>query len=282
MANFTAADVKALRDRLGTGMMDSKNALVEADGDLEKAVELLRLKGAKNNAKRADRSTSEGLVAAVENGGTATMIELACETDFVAKSDKFVNLAETVLTAVSAARAGTVEESLATPSTGSGREAGDQTVAQLIEGESAVLGEKVELRRVVSIDAEAFSIYLHRTSKDLPPQVGVVVGYTGSDAETARSVAQHIAFADPQYLTRDQVPAGVVEKEREIVTEISRNEGKPEAALPKIVEGRIGAFFKQVALLDQDYAKDNKLTIGQVLTDAGLTVTGFARFKVGA
>lgn len=275
MANFTAADVKALRDRLGTGMMDSKNALVEADGDLEKAVELLRLKGAKNNAKRADRSTSEGLVAAVENGGTATMIELACETDFVAKSDKFVGLSEAVLTAASAARAGTVEEALAA-------QAGDQTVAALIEGESAVLGEKVELRRVVSIDAEAFSIYLHRTSKDLPPQVGVVVGYTGSDAETARSVAQHIAFADPQYLTRDQVPADVVEKEREIVTEISRNEGKPEAALPKIVEGRIGAFFKQVALLDQDYAKDNKLTIGQVLADAGLTVTGFARFKVGA
>ena len=275
MANFTAADVKALRDRLGTGMMDSKNALVEADGDLEKAVEILRLKGAKNNAKRADRSTSEGLVAAVEDSGTATMIELACETDFVAKSDKFVNLAEAVLTAAAAARAGSVEEALAA-------QAGDKTVATLIEGESAVLGEKVELRRVVSVDADAFSIYLHRTSKDLPPQVGVIVGYTGTDAETARSVAQHIAFADPQYLTRDEVPAETVEKEREIVTEISRNEGKPEAALPKIVEGRIGAFFKQVALLDQDYAKDNKLTIGQVLKDAGVTVTGFARFKVGA
>ena len=275
MANFTAADVKALRDRLGTGMMDSKNALVEADGDFEKAVELLRLKGAKNNAKRADRSTSEGLVGAVENGGTATMIELACETDFVAKSEKFVNLAEAVLTAAAAARAGSPEEALAAP-------AGGKTVAQLIEEDSAVLGEKVELRRVVSVDADAFSIYLHRTSKDLPPQVGVIVGYTGGDAETARSVAQHIAFADPQYLTREEVPAETVEKEREIVTEISRNEGKPEAALPKIVEGRIGAFFKQVALLDQDYAKDNKLTIGQVLKDAGLTVTGFARFKVGA
>lgn len=275
MANFTAADVKALRDRLGTGMMDSKNALVEADGDLEKAVELLRLKGAKNNAKRADRSTSEGLVAAVEDGGIATMIELACETDFVAKSEKFVNLAEAVLTASAAAHAGSVEEALAA-------QAGDKTVAQLIEEDSAVLGEKVELRRVASVNADAFSIYLHRTSKDLPPQVGVIVGYTGTDAETARSVAQHIAFADPQYLTREEVPADVVEKEREIVTEISRNEGKPEAALPKIVEGRIGAFFKQVALLDQDYAKDNKLTIGQVLKDAGVTVTGFARFKVGA
>lgn len=275
MANFTAADVKALRDRLGTGMMDSKNALVEADGDLEKAVEILRLKGAKNNAKRADRSTSEGLVAAVENGTTATMIELACETDFVAKSDKFVNLADAVLTAAAAAGAGSAEEALAA-------QAGGKSVADLINDESAVLGEKVELRRVASVNADAFAIYLHKTSKDLPPQVGVVVGYSGSDAETARSVAQHIAFADPQYLTREEVPADVVEKERAIVTEISRNEGKPEAALPKIVEGRIGAFFKQVALLDQDYAKDNKLSIAQVLKDAGLTVTGFARFKVGA
>ena len=275
MANFTAADVKALRDRLGTGMMDSKNALVDADGDMEKAVELLRLKGAKNNAKRADRSTSEGLVAAVESGGTATMIELACETDFVAKSDKFVTLADAVLNAAAAAKAGSVDEALAAA-------AGARTVAELIEGDSAILGEKVELRRVSSIDADNFAVYLHKTSKDLPPQVGVVLGYTGADSDTARSVAQHIAFADPQYLTRDEVPADIVEKEREIVTEISRNEGKPEAALAKIVEGRVGAFFKQVALLDQDYAKDNKLSIGQVLKDAGLTVVGFARFKVGA
>lgn len=275
MANFTAADVKALRDRLGTGMMDSKNALVEAEGDMEKAIELLRLKGVKNNAKRADRSTSEGLIAAVENGGTATMIELACETDFVAKNDKFVNLADAVLTAVAAVRAGSVDAALAA-------QAGSTTVAEVINDDSAVLGEKIELRRVASIDAEQHAIYLHKTSKDLPPQVGVVVGYSGSDAETARSIAQHIAFADPQYLTRDEVPTDVVEKEREIVTEISRNEGKPEAALPKIVEGRIGAFFKQVSLLDQDYAKDNKLSIEQVLKDAGLTITGFARFKVGA
>jgi elongation factor Ts len=277
MADFSLEDLKTLRERLGTGMVETKNALVEAGGDLEKATELLRLRGAKSNAKRSDRSTSEGLITARENGNSATMIELACETDFVAKSDKFVTLADTVLNAVSAAHAGSVEDALAAKAL-----TADQTVADLIAGESAVLGEKVELRRVSSIDAPAFAVYLHKTSKDLPPQVGVVVGYTGSDAETARSVAQHIAFADPQYLTRDEVPADVVEKEREIVTEISRNEGKPEAALPKIVEGRIGAFFKQVALLDQDYAKDNKLTIGKVLADAGLAVTGFARFKVGA
>ncbi|GIT79319.1 elongation factor Ts [Leifsonia sp. LS1] len=276
MANISIADIKALREQLGTGMVDTKKALEEAGGDIEKATEILRLKGAKGNAKRADRSTSEGLVAAKENGnGSATMIELACETDFVAKGEKFIALADKVLDAAAAAGATTVEEALAAP-------AGTQTVAELIGDEAAILGEKVELRRVASVSGENFAIYLHKTSKDLPPQVGVVVGYTGSDAETARSIAQHISFANPTYLTREDVPAAEVENERRIVEEISRNEGKPEAALPKIIEGRLGAFFKQVALLEQEYARDNKLTIAQVLKDSGLTVSGFARFKVGA
>jgi len=135
---------------------------------------------------------------------------------------------------------------------------------------------------VARVQAERFAIYLHKTNKDLPPQVGVVLGYAGSDEETARSIAQHISFADPQYLSRDDVPADAVERERALVEEISRNEGKPEVALPKIVEGRLGAFFKQVALLDQDYARDNKLSIQQVLDQSGLSVAGFARFRVGA
>ncbi|MBG9885190.1 elongation factor Ts, partial [Bacillus toyonensis] len=160
--------------------------------------------------------------------------------------------------------------------------AGDQTIEQLISDEAAIIGEKVELRRVRTVSGDKTEVYLHRTSKDLPPQIGVVVAYSGDDAETARSIAQHISFANPSYLTREDVPAADVEKEREIVTEISRNEGKPEAALPKIVEGRVAAFFKQVALLEQDYAKDNKLSVGQVAKDAGITVTDFARFKVGA
>ena len=275
MATVTLEAVKALRERLGTGMVDTKNALVEAEGDMEKAVEILRMKGAKGNAKRADRSTSEGLVAAKQVGNTATMIELACETDFVAKGDKFVALAEKVIDAVAAAGATTVEEGLAAPADG-------KTVAELINDEAAIIGEKFELRRVASVTGENFAIYLHKTSKDLPPQVGVVVGYSGDDAETARSIAQHISFANPEYLSRDDVPADAVEAERRIVTEISKNEGKPEAALPKIVEGRVTAYFKQVALLEQDYAKDNKLSVSKVLTDAGLTVSGFARFKVGA
>ncbi|GAB6858106.1 translation elongation factor Ts [Microbacterium sp. 8M] len=275
MANFTIADIKALREQLGTGMVDTKKALEEADGDVDKAVEILRLKGAKGNAKRADRSTSEGLVVAREQDGAVTLVELACETDFVAKNERFIALADKVADAVAAVKANTVEEGLAA-------DAGGQTVEQLISDEAAIIGEKVELRRVRTLTGDAFQVYLHRTSKDLPPQVGVVVAYTGDDAETARSIAQHISFANPSYLTREDVPAADVEKEREIVTEISRNEGKPEAALPKIVEGRVTAFFKQVALLEQDYAKDNKLSVGQVAKDAGITVTGFARFKVGA
>jgi elongation factor Ts len=275
MANFTIADIKALREQLGTGMVDTKKALEEADGNVEKAIEILRLKGAKGNAKRADRSTSEGLVVAREQNGAVTLVELACETDFVAKNERFIALADKVADAAAAAGADSVEAALAADANG-------QTVDQLIADEAAIIGEKVELRRVRTLTGDHFEIYLHKTSKDLPPQVGVVVAYSGDDAETARSIAQHISFANPTYLTRTDVPEAEVEKERQLVTEISRNEGKPEAALPKIVEGRVNAFFKQVSLLDQDYAKDNKLSVAKVAQDAGITLTGFARFKVGA
>ncbi len=275
MANFTIADLKALREQLGTGMVDTKKALEEADGDVEKATEILRLKGAKGNAKRADRSTSEGLVVAREQDGAVTLVELACETDFVAKNERFIALADKVADAAAAVKADSVEAALAA-------QAGDKSVETVISEEAAIIGEKVELRRVRTVSGDNVEVYLHRTSKDLPPQIGVVVAYSGDDAETARSIAQHISFANPTYLSREDVPAAEIEKEREIVTEISRNEGKPEAALPKIVEGRVAAFVKQVSLLEQDYAKDNKLSVAQVAKDAGITVTDFARFKVGA
>jgi len=275
MADFSLEDLKTLRERLGTGMVETKNALVEAGGDLDKATELLRLRGAKSNAKRSDRSTSEGLIAAKATGSATVIIELACETDFVAKGDKFVALGDVVVAAVADAGASTVDEGLAAA-------AGSATVADVISDEAAILGEKIELRRLTKVEGDAFEIYMHRTNKDLPPQVGVVVAYTGDDAETARGIAQHISFAAPTFLSRDEVPAEDVENERRIVEEISRGEGKPEAALPKIVEGRLGAFFKQVSLLDQDYARDNKQSIAKVAADAGITITGFARFKVGA
>ncbi|MDQ1529726.1 MAG: elongation factor Ts [Actinomycetota bacterium] len=275
MADFSLEDLKALREQLGTGMVETKNALVEAGGDKEKAVELLRIRGAKSNAKRADRSTSEGLIATVHSATAVTMIELACETDFVAKNQKFGALADAVVAALADSGAETVDAALAVP-----LEKG--TVGSAIDEQAATIGEKLELRQLVRLTGDKFEVYLHRTSKDLPPQIGVVVAYSGDDAETARSIAQHISFANPEYISKDEVPASAVENERRIVEEISRGEGKPEAALPKIIEGRLGAFYKQVALLEQDYAKDNKMSVGKVAIDAGLTITGFARFKVGA
>ena len=275
MAAFSAADVKTLRDRLGAGMLDSKNALVEADGDIEKAIEILRVKGLKGVEKRSGRSTTAGLVTAVAGDGVATLIELASETDFVAKNDRFVALAADVLEAVAGAGATDVAAANAAPLKG-------KNVGAYIDDEAALLGEKVELRTVAQVKGDEFAIYLHKTSKDLPPQVGVVLGYSGSDAETARSVAQHIAVYDPKYVTREDVPAETVEHERQVLTETTRNEGKPEAALPKIVEGKLTGFFKEVVLIDQPYARDSKVATGKVLKDAGLEVSGFARVKVGA
>ena len=276
MAAVSMAAVKELRERLGAGMVDSKNALVEADGDIEKAIEILRLKGLKGVAKRGDREASEGLVAVRQTEGAATMIELVCETDFVAKNEKFGALAERVLEAVVAAGAADVEAALAAPVEG-------KTVADIITDDSAIIGERLELRKVSRIEAPATAVYLHQTSKDLPPQIGVVVGYEGDDADAAVSIARHISFADPMYLNREDVPEADVEKERALVTEISKNEGKPEAALPKIVEGRLTAFFKQVALNEQVHALDaDKRSVKQVADAAGITVTGFARSKVGA
>ena len=276
MAAVSMAAIKELRERLGAGISDSKNALVEADGDVEKAIEILRLQGMKGVAKREDRSASEGLIAVHEGDQAATMIVLACETDFVAKNEKFGALGERVLQTIAAAGATDMDSALAAT------DAEGKTVADIIIEEAAIIGEKVELRDVVRVEGEKFSVYLHRTSKDLPPQVGVVVAYTGDDDETARAVAQHVSFADPLYVSVDDVPEADVQKERDLVSEIAKNEGKPEAALPKIIEGRLTGFFKNVALREQDYARDNKRSVQQVLDQAGLTVTDFARFKVGA
>lgn len=275
MANYTAADVKALRDKSGAGMMDCKNALDEADGNVEKAIEVLRLKGLKGVTKREGRSTSNGLVVARVQGGTGYLVELACETDFVAKADKFVALADSIADAIVAAGAETLEAALAAALDGS-------TVGAVINDEAAIIGEKVELRRVAVVKDAAVDAYLHRTSKDLPPQVGVLVAYSGADAETAHDVAVHIAAFSPSVLKREDVPAETVETERRIVAETARNEGKPEAALEKIVEGRVNGFFKENVLLEQDFAKDNKLSVKKVLDNAGLTVSAFVRFRVGA
>ncbi len=275
MANYTAADVKALREKSGAGMMDCKSALDEADGNVDKAMEVLRLKGLKGVTKREGRTTSNGLIVARVNGGTGWLIELACETDFVAKAAVFIALADKVADAVVAAGAKSLDAALAA-------DLGGKSVAEAINDEAAIMGEKVELRRVAVAEGDAVDAYLHRTSKDLPPQVGVLVAYSGTDAETAHDVAVHIAAFSPTALSRDDISAEVVATERRIAEETARNEGKPEAALTKIVEGRVNGFFKENVLVEQDFAKDNKLSVGKVLENAGITVSAFARMRVGA
>ena len=275
MANYTAADVKTLRERSGAGMMDCKGALDEANGDIDKAMEVLRLKGLKGVTKREGRTTSNGLVVARVSGGTGYLIELACETDFVAKAEKFVALAEQVADAVVASGAETLEDALKADLNG-------KSIADAINDEAAIMGEKVELRKLAVVKGDAIDAYLHRTSKDLPPQVGVLVAYSGSDADTAHDVAVHIAAYSPTVLHRDEVPAETVATERRIAEETARTEGKPEAALPKIIEGRVNGFFKENVLLEQDFAKDSKQIVGKVLENAGVTVSAFVRFRVGA
>ena len=274
MANYTAADVKALREKSGAGMMDCKGALDEADGNTEKAFELLRLKGLKGVTKREGRATSNGLVVARVSGGTGYLLELACETDFVAKAERFVALGEKIADAIVAAGAKDLATALSASLDG-------KTVADAINDEAAILGEKAELRRVAVISDVAVDAYLHRTSKDLPPQVGVLVAFDGN-AETAHDVAVHIAAFSPSVLTRDEISEETVATERRIADETARNEGKPEAALAKIVEGRVNGFFKENVLLEQDFAKDNKLSVQKVLDQSGTKVSAFVRFRVGA
>jgi elongation factor Ts len=274
MANYTAADVKALREKSGAGMMDCKGALDEANGDPEKAFELLRLKGLKGVTKREGRATSNGLVVARVSGGTGYLLELACETDFVAKAERFVALGEQIADAIAAAGSKDLESALTASLNG-------KTVADAINDEAAILGEKAELRRVAVVSDVAVDAYLHRTSKDLPPQVGVLVAFDGN-AETAHDVAVHIAAFSPSVLTREEISAETVATERRIAEETARNEGKPEAALVKIVEGRVNGYFKENVLLEQDFAKDNKLSVQKVLDQSGTKVSAFVRFRVGA
>ena len=270
MADFTAADVKRLRDLTAAGFVDCKNALTEADGDFDQAVEILRAKGAKDVDKRADRVAANGLVAV---SGPA-IIELDCETDFVAKNAQFQELADRVVAAVQAARPADVPDALAlTLSDG-------RTVSEAIAALSAVIGEKLALRRVAVLEGTV-ATYLHRKDPALPPQVGVLVSFEGSDAEAARSVAMQIAAMRPAYLTRDEVPADIVESARRVEEAKTREEGKPEAAVPKIVQARVNAYIAERVLLEQESVHVQKKTVGQVLSDAGVTVTGFARFEVG-
>ncbi len=279
MANFTAADVKRLREQTGAGMMDCKNALEEASGDLEAAVDLLRLKGAKDVNKRAARTAANGLVAAELDGTRAgVLVELNCETDFVAKTDQFQQLAAEI--ARTAIKAG-VGDRLALLATETNETKPGGTVQQLIEEAGASLKEKLELGRFARFEGGYVASYLHRSDAALPPTLGVLVQLDTDNAEVAKDLAQQVAAMRPLYTAREDVPADVVEKERRIAEQITRDEGKPEQAIGKIVEGRLNAYFKDVVLTEQAFVKEPKTTIKQVLSRSGVTVKGFARFQVG-
>jgi elongation factor Ts len=273
MASVSTADIKRLREATGAGMTDVKKALVEADGDYDKAIEQLRIKGLKGVAKREGRAASNGLVIAKLDGTTkGTLLELNCETDFVAKSAKFTELAQSVVDAAFGINDGTALQSV---------EVDGKALADVLNDANAAMGEKIEVRRVATFEGAYVASYLHRTDPDLPPQLGVLVELSGEDAQVAKDVAQHIAAFAPTYVARAEVPEDVVAKEREIAEATAKEEGKPEAALPKIVEGRVNGFFKDSVLLEQAFAKDNKKTVGKVLEEAGVQLTGFVRFKVG-
>ena len=285
MAKYTTADIKALREKTGAGMLDVKKALDEADGDVEKATEIIRVKGLKGIAKREGRSATAGLIAAkvVEAtdgpGGTGgqvgVLVEVNAETDFVAKNQKFIDFAAKVLDAAIDSGAETVEEL-------AGVAAGGSTVKELTDSMQAVIGEKIVVRRVGRLAAPRVETYLHRTNPDLPAQVAVLVGTDEAAAEVAHDVAMHVAAYSPLCLTREDVPAETIAKERAIAEETTRAEGKPEKAVPRIVEGRLNGYFKENCLVDQPYAKDPKTTVGKVVKATGGSLTGFVRFRVGA
>ncbi|WP_283134236.1 translation elongation factor Ts [Rhizohabitans arisaemae] len=275
MASVNMADVKRLRELTASGMMDCKKALEEAEGDFDRAVELLRLKGAKDVGKREARTASNGLIAVKHEGGSlGALLELNCETDFVAKGERFQDLAAKVVAHVLDAKPADVDALLAS-------EVDGRSVKELLDEANAALGEKIEIRRFTVQEGGHVSSYMHKSDPQLPPTVGVLIQLAQENAEVAKDLAQHIAAMAPKYLTRDDVPAETVEKERALAEEMAREEGKPEAALPKIIEGRVNGFFKDFVLLDQAFVKDNKKSVAKLLEESGVSVLAFTRFKVG-
>jgi elongation factor Ts len=267
---INAADVKQLRDATGAGMMDAKKALTEAEGDYEKAVELLRITGAAKAAKRSDRAAANGLVAAAGH----SLIQLGAETDFVAKNQEFIDLAEAIVNAVDAAGATTVDEALVV-----NLPAGE-TVADTIAALAGKIGEKIELVNVAHFGGDSH-VYLHRRSQDLPPQVGVLVEYVGADPNIVHHVALQIASMNPVYVKQGDIPDEVIETERRLAEATAREEGKPEKIIPRIVEGRIADFYKDVCLHDQSPIAHEEPNIAALLEKAGVHISRFVRFSAG-
>ena len=264
MPEFTAKDVQALRQSSGAGMMDAKKALTENGGDMEAAAKWLREKGLAKSAAREDRDNSQGTVAVSAVGNVAAIAQLKCETDFVAKSDQFSTLVQEIATIVAT----------------EGAEAASAK-SEAIDDLKVVLKENIDLGEVVRFEAAEGNVldtYVHR--QDGRGVLGVIVELDGGSPELAHDIAVHIAFTKPSYLTNDEVPEAEVEAERQTLTDITKAEGKPEQAVPKIVEGRLGAWLKERVLIDQPYVKDDKQTIAQLL--GGATIVRFAQVSIGA
>ncbi|MEK5184410.1 translation elongation factor Ts [Solibacillus sp. FSL W7-1324] len=273
MANITAQLVKELREKTGAGMMDCKKALVSTEGDIDAAIDFLREKGLAAAGKKADRIAAEGTTYILENGNEAILLEVNAETDFVAKNDKFQILVSSLAEQLLAAKPESVEAALELEKDG-------VKIADQISTATATIGEKISLRRFeikTKTDADAFGSYLHMGGR-----IGVLVVLEGStDAAAAKDIAMHIAAINPTYISRDEVSADEVERERKVLTEQALNEGKPENIVAKMVEGRLGKYFEDVCLLDQAFVKNSDQKVRDFVNSLNATVTSFTRYAVG-
>ena len=272
MANITAKQVKELRDRTGAGMMDSKKALVKADGDIEKAIDILRENGVAKAAKKSGRIAAEGLAEYAFEGNNAVVVEINSETDFVSSNDKFIKLVDDVTKAILAAKPANVEEALKSPM-------GDSTIGEEITNLTAVIGEKITLRRfdlITKNDDEVFGAYKHNGGA-----IVAVVTLKGNSEEAAKNIAMHVAAINPEYLNKDSVPKGDFDRQKEVFTKETENEGKPAKIIPKIVEGRVNKYLSEICLVDQPYVKDGDMTVAEYAKSEGCEVVGYKRYEVG-
>ncbi len=272
MANITAKQVKELRDRTGAGMMDSKKALVKADGDIEKAIDILRENGVAKAAKKSGRIAAEGLAEYAFEGNNAVVVEINSETDFVSSNDKFIKLVDDVTKAILAAKPANVEEALKSPM-------GNSTIGEEITNLTAVIGEKITLRRfdlITKNDDEVFGAYKHNGGA-----IVAVVTLKGNSEEAAKNIAMHVAAINPEYLDKDSVPKADFDRQKAVFTKETENEGKPANIIPKIVEGRVNKYLSEICLVDQPYVKDGDMTVAEYAKSENCEVVGYRRYEVG-
>lgn len=278
MAKITAALIKELRDQTGAGMMDVKKALTEADGDIARAKEIIRATGIQAAGAREGRKAQEGLIASTvvtENEKQiGYAVELNSETDFVAKTPQFVEFGEEIIQDVAKADASNPAEAAQAPSRVG-------TVNETVEEAGALFHEHVKIGQVARVEGPQVEIYAHRKSAEMPPSIVAMIATDQAGVSVAHEAALQISAMSPRWLSREDVPADVVESERRVATEKSQAEGKPETIIPKIVEGRLNAFFKETVLLEQQYVKDSSKTVGDLFKEVGGRALAFARLEVG-